>query len=112
MSQREQVWLSLFCFDAEQPLPAEVLDSGGRSVRVRFTSLSLEQKAHLVRAIFSRADAWLGWADGHRRDRPMLTLLSIARHGAVGVARALALSMRPRPRALPSRLPVPARGQA
>jgi len=112
MSQREQVWLSLFCFDAEQPLPAEVLDAGGRSVRVRFTSLSLEQEAHLVRAIFSRADAWLGWADGHRRDRPMLTLLSIARHGAVGVGRALALSMRPRPRALPSSLPVPARGHA
>ena len=112
MSQREQVWLSLFCFDAEQPLPAEVLDAGGRSVRVRFTSLSLEQEAHLVRAIFSRADAWLGWADGHRRDRPLLTLLSIARHGAAGVGRALALSMRRPPRALPSRLPVPARGHA
>jgi cellulose synthase (UDP-forming) len=112
ISEREQVWLSLFCFDAEQPLPAEVLDAGGRSVRVRFTSLSLEQEAHLVRAIFSRADAWLAWADGHRRDRPMLTLLSIARHGVVGVGRALVLSMRPRPRALPSRLPVPARGQA
>jgi len=112
MSEREQVWLSIFCFDAEHPLPAEVLDAGGRSVRVRFTSLSLEQEAHLVRAIFSRADAWLGWAEGHRRDRPLLTLLSIARYGAAGIGRALALSMRPRPRALPSRLPVPARGQA
>jgi hypothetical protein len=112
MSAREKVWLSLFCFDAEQPLPAEILDCGGRSARIRFTPLSLEQEAHLVRAIFSRADAWLGWTDGHRRDRPLLTLLSIARHGVAGVARALALSVRPRPRALPARVPVPVRGEA
>src|SRR5439155_1575747 len=33
LSRREQLWLSLFFFDEEQPLPAEVLESGGRSAR-------------------------------------------------------------------------------
>jgi cellulose synthase (UDP-forming) len=113
LSRRERVWVSLFCFDAEQPLPAEVLEHGGRSLRVRFTALNLEQETHLVRAIFSRADAWLGWGEGHRRDRPLLTLLDIARVGAGGLVRALALSLRPRPPALPpSRVPAPVRGQA
>ncbi|HZR07011.1 MAG TPA: UDP-forming cellulose synthase catalytic subunit [Myxococcales bacterium] len=110
---REPVWLSLFCFDAEQPLPAEVLENGGRSVRVRFTPLTLEQESHLVRAIFSRADAWLGWTDGHRRDRPLLTLASIAQRGFAGVGRALALSLRPPRRpALPERVPAPVRSEA
>ena len=104
--------MSLFFFDEEQPLPAEVLEFGGRSVRVRFTALTLEQEAHLVRAIFSRADAWLGWSEGHRRDRPLLTLLQIARHGIAGVGRALALPLRPRPRTLPSGVPAPVRSQA
>jgi len=110
LSRREQLWLSLFFFDEEQPLPAEVLESGGRSARVRFTALSLEQEAHLVKAIFSRADAWLGWSEGHRRDRPLLTLLQIARHGIAGVGRALWLPLRPR--ALPSGMPAPVRSQA
>jgi len=112
LSRREQLWVSLFFFDEEQPLPAEVLEFGGRSVRVRFTALTLEQEAHLVRAIFSRADAWLGWSEGHRRDRPLLTLLQIARHGIAGVGRALALPLRPRPRTLPSGVPAPVRSQA
>jgi cellulose synthase (UDP-forming) len=110
LSRRERVWVSLFSFDAEQPLPAEVLDVEGAIVRLRFAPLSLEQETHLVRAIFSRADAWLGWTDGHLRDRPLLTLASIARHGAAGLARALALSLRSRP--APTHVPEPARRAA
>jgi cellulose synthase (UDP-forming) len=113
LSRRERVWVSLFCFDAEHPLPAEILEHGGRTLRIRFGPLDLEQETHLVRAIFSRADAWMGFSEGHRRDRPLLTLLDIARVGAAGLSRALALSLRPRPRALPPRgVPAPVRGQA
>ena len=110
ISRRQDIWVSLFSFDAEQPLPARVLDAQGQTVRVRFARLTLEQEAHLVRAIFSRADAWLGWVEGHRRDRPLLTLASIARLGAIGVARALSLSLRGR--GLPARLPAPVRSEA
>jgi cellulose synthase (UDP-forming) len=110
VSRREDVCVSLFSFDAEHPLPAEVLDVRDRTVRVRFGPLTLEQERHLVRAIFSRADAWLDWTEGHRRDRPLLTLASIARHGANGVLRALALSLRLR--MLPPRVAQPVRGEA
>jgi cellulose synthase (UDP-forming) len=107
---RDRVWLSLFSFDAERALPAEVLDGAGRDLRLRFAPLSLGEEAHLSRAIFSRADAWVGWTQGHRRDRPLLTLASIAGHGAAGMLRALRLQTRPR--ALPRRAPSPARSEA
>src|SRR5438477_3708458 len=95
LSHRERVWLSLFSFGQEHPLPAEVVERDATTVRVRFTALALEQERHLVRTIFSRADAWLGWTRGQRRDRPLLTLASIARHGVLGVGRALSLTLFP-----------------
>jgi hypothetical protein len=81
-----------------------VVERHARTVRVRFNGLLLEQERHLVRSIFSRADAWLGWARGHKRDRPVLTLLSIARHGIVGAGRALSLTCAPRRRTSLGRL--------
>jgi len=110
LPRTEPVWVSVFSFEGERALPAEVLEVNGTAARVRFAPLSLEEEAHLVRAIFSRADAWLGWTDGHERDRPVLTLGRIARAGAAGVARALSLSLRPRP--LPVRLAPPVRSEA
>jgi cellulose synthase (UDP-forming) len=104
LSHRERVWLSLFSFGQEHPLPAEVVERHARTVRVRFNGLLLEQERHLVRSIFSRADAWLGWARGHKRDRPVLTLLSIARHGILGAGRALSLTCVPRRRTRLGRL--------
>ena len=106
LSDRERVWLSIFSFGEEQPLPAEVVEHDGGAVRVRFVALGLAQETQLVQALFSRADAWIGWTDGHRRDRPLRTLASIAGHGFAGLGRALSLSLRPR-RAL-SPLPRPA----
>ena len=100
LSDRERVWLSIFSYGDEQPLPAEVVEQEDGALRVRFVGLDLAQERHLVEALFSRADAWLGWTDGHRRDRPLRTLAGIARHGFAGFSRALALSLRP-PRALP-----------
>src|SRR6266568_2817184 len=96
LTARERVWLSVFTFDDEHPLPAEVVACDRDAVQLRFAALSAEEEAHLVRTIFSRADAWLGWMDARRRDRPFLTLARIARHGAVGVGRALALGLAPR----------------
>jgi cellulose synthase (UDP-forming) len=111
LSHRERVWLSLFTFGQEQPLPAEVVERTAKTVRVRFTPLSLEQERHLVRTIFSRADAWLGWTQGHKRDRPLLTLASIARHGLVGICKAVALTLAP-PRRMRIRRLRPARSSA
>ena len=98
LSRRERVWLSVFGTGDERALPAEVLESDGRSVRVRFAPLSMEEESALVRAIFSRADAWLSWEHSHPQDRPLRTLGSIAWIGLRGVGRAVALSVGRAPR--------------
>ena len=111
LMDRERVWLSVFSLGEEQPLPSEVVEHDGDAVRVRFVALDLVQETQLVRALFSRADAWIGWTDGHRRDRPLRTLASIAKHGFGGLGRAISLSLRP-PRALAPRPPANAGGVA
>jgi hypothetical protein len=62
---------------------------------VQFGELSLDEEAHLVRAIFSRADAWLSADARHRPDRPLRTLATIGRIGFAGVGRALSLTLKP-----------------
>jgi cellulose synthase (UDP-forming) len=99
----DAVWLSLFTFQDELPLPARVVDADERTARVRFDALSAEEEAHLVRALFSRADAWLGWVAEHEEDRPLLTLARIAGRGLAGAGRAVALAFRPRGAAEPVR---------
>jgi cellulose synthase (UDP-forming) len=109
VSHRQRVWLSMFSFDDERPLPAEIVEHDGRAVRVRFVGLDLEEEAHLVRVLFSRADAWIGWTRGHVRDRPLRTLAGIARRGAAGIGRAVALSFRAPPAIVPPRAVRPVR---
>ena len=107
LADGERVWLSIFSFGEEQPLPAEVIEHDGlATLRVRFVALDLAQETQLVRALFSRADAWLGPRESpsapDRADRPLRTLAGIARHGLAGLGRALSLVVRP-PRPLPAR---------
>jgi cellulose synthase (UDP-forming) len=106
----DAVWLSIFSFQDELPLRAEVVAARGGTVRLRFARLGYEEEAHLVRTLFSRADAWLSWTEGHEEDRPLLTVARIAGRGLAGMGRAVAVSVRPRPRRrTPSRrLPVEA----
>jgi cellulose synthase (UDP-forming) len=91
----ERLAVSLRPFPHDRaPIAAEVAlhDEGG--VRVRFLPASLEEEARIVRAVFSRADAWLAWSD-RPRDRPLRALGAIARSGAVGLARAGRLGWAP-----------------
>ena len=96
--RRERVWLSLFAFGEERALPATIVARAKKSLRVQFGDLALDEEAHLVRAIFSRADAWIGWDAQHRPDRPLRTLATIARVGFTGVGRAVSLTVRPQAR--------------
>ena len=71
----------------EVPVPVEVVHHDGAQLRLRFSSLGIEEESHLVRAIFSRADAWIGWrAPGV--DRPLRSFLTIC-------GKALAAAVRP-----------------
>ena len=96
--RRERVWLSLFAFGEERALPATIVARANKSLRVQFGDLALDEEAHLVRAIFSRADAWIGWDAHLRPDRPLRTFASIARVGFAGVGRAMSLTVRPQRR--------------
>jgi cellulose synthase (UDP-forming) len=98
LARGERVWLSVFSFEEEHPLPAEVVEADAATVRLRFTVLSPEEEAHLVATIFSRADAWLGRSDGCGPDQPLLTVARIAWHGLAGVARIAASGWRRSPR--------------
>ena len=95
LSRRERLLLSLFAFGEERALPAEVVLARGRELRVRFSGLNLDEEAHLTRVIFSRADAWVGWDEGHARDRPLRNLGAIAAVAGRGTLRALWTSLRP-----------------
>jgi cellulose synthase (UDP-forming) len=82
----ERLHVSIFAAADEVPLPAEVVHHDGAHLRLRFCALGVEEESHLVRTIFSRADAWLGWSPPGR-DRPVRALFTI-------VARALATPIR------------------
>ncbi len=93
----EQVSISLFVpggENAREWLPAFVVSDEGSIVRLRFAPLDLVQESELVRAIFSRPDAWSCSTEDLRPDRPLATLAGILRYGLIGVGRALRLSAR------------------
>jgi cellulose synthase (UDP-forming) len=69
------------------PAEARVVQKHGRVLRLTFESMSIESEESLVRATFSRPAAWLGWADGRRRDRPLVALFTVIWHGLSGLAR-------------------------
>ena len=74
----------------EVPLPARVVSSFGGTVRVEFDDLSVAQERGLIRALYSRADAWVGWDEMIRRDQPLRSWLHLIRHSITGLPRMLA----------------------
>ncbi len=62
----------------EVNLPATVVEVEGKSVRLAFGRLSLEQDEFLAQVIYSRGDAWLNSRDAEL-DRPFRSFLTIMR---------------------------------
>ncbi len=54
-------------------LPAVIQRHGGTSVQVRWTPADVAEESAVVRAVFSRADAWRHWADDPL-DHPLVSL--------------------------------------
>ncbi len=68
-------------------LPARFRRLHGTEAQVSFEPANLEEEARVVLAVFSRADAWLGW-DRHRPDRPLRSLIEVVSTvGAVATGR-------------------------
>jgi cellulose synthase (UDP-forming) len=93
LAKGERVALSVVLGRAGPALPATVVEGGGGRTRLAFGALTEAEDAWLLRAIFSRPDAWAGWLEGRRPDRPLLTLASIAGRGVAGAARAFVLAL-------------------
>lgn len=81
----EELHLSL-CLGDEVALPARVIAHDKTTLRLQFGKLTLAQEAGLVRAIYSRADAWLDWYSSIQRDRVILSWLGILRHSLRGMS--------------------------
>ncbi len=81
------VAVSLWRGDDEFQFPALITATSGANVRVRWNLQSQQQEMALVQCTFSRADAWISWADGRRADRPLTGLLEVLRVGLSGYRR-------------------------
>ncbi|MGA3132784.1 MAG: UDP-forming cellulose synthase catalytic subunit [Terracidiphilus sp.] len=58
-------------------LPATVVSSEGSVLRVNFENLTLEEQEVLTIALYSRADAWLGWGEARESDDVLRSLRRI-----------------------------------
>jgi cellulose synthase (UDP-forming) len=85
------VSLSLFMDEHESVLPARVVMSADRSLRVRFEDLTLEQEKVLVKGLYSRADNWINLADEREVDHPLAALWEVFLYGLHGLSRLLGL---------------------
>jgi cellulose synthase (UDP-forming) len=77
--------VSMFNGHDESTLPATVTFSGDGRAGLRFPELTPDQEFDLIRATFSRADAWTSWADGRREDTPLRGLAHVMRVGFGGL---------------------------
>lgn len=73
----------------EYRFPATVTSSEGDLMRLSFSELNNEQIGDLVRIIYGRADAWLGWGEAREVDRPWRSLVHVGWLAMVGVGRLL-----------------------
>ncbi len=55
-------------------LPATVIAIEGSVLRVRFKDLTIAEQEVLTRALYSRADSWLGWGQGRESDNVLRSL--------------------------------------
>ncbi len=65
-------------------VPASVVDQYGRSVRLRFDSLTIAQEETLTCALYSRADSWISSRDKIEVDRPLISLGRVIRLSFTG----------------------------
>lgn len=94
--EEEEITLSVFVEGREIPLPAQVVEYSGRTARVRFDDLSVEELSGLVRLTLAPADAWTRWQPDRPADHPLRAWLSIAAHGLLGMGRMMASTVRMR----------------
>jgi len=77
-----------FLYDGEEyALPVRKLPSEDNLMRFQFREMNHLQFGYLVRVIYGRADAWLGWGEGRQVDRPWRSLMQIVFLALMGFTR-------------------------
>ncbi len=92
---QSKLWLTVLTSNEERPIPATVVQHDNGILRLKFDELSVEQESWLVRAMFSRADAWTSWNTGRKADFAPRALTDLIGHAA----RAFYMALAPRPKA-------------
>ncbi|MEC4719800.1 UDP-forming cellulose synthase catalytic subunit [Noviherbaspirillum sp. CPCC 100848] len=95
----ELVMVSLWRGDEEFTFPARVVGQSTTRLRLRWELSTTEQQMTLVQCTFARADAWVSWAEGRHRDKPLLGLRKVLTTGVEGYRRVAE-------HALPSSMPL------
>ena len=55
-------------------LPASIVRMDGRTVRLKYDSLTISEQEMLTMVLYSRADNWLGWGEAREADQPLRSL--------------------------------------
>lgn len=87
------VKVSLWRGDEEFTFRAGVAAQSAARLRIRWNPETVEQQRQLVQCTFARADAWLSWANGRNRDKPLRGLRDVLATGIDGYRRVLEHAM-------------------
>lgn len=83
----DAVQVSLWRGREEFSFPAYVTGTSGTQLRLRWAEMPMELESALIQCTFARADAWVTWANGRRRDEPLKGLRQVLSIGFSGYRR-------------------------
>jgi cellulose synthase (UDP-forming) len=63
---------------------ANIVGRNGDELRIRFDAATIAEQETLTRALYSRADSWIGSRDGIEEDRPLLSLVRVIKLSLTG----------------------------
>jgi cellulose synthase (UDP-forming) len=89
----ELVHVSLRRGEEEFLFPARIVAVANPQLRLRWELTDAEQQAALVQCTFSRADAWVSWAEGRAQDAPLAGLRRVLSVGLGGYRRVAEMAL-------------------
>lgn len=85
----DRIRVALPVLSGTVPFPAVIAGIDGHILRAQFAALSVQEEEALTLALYSRADAWLGWGESREADRPLRSLRRIIALSFRGVMQTL-----------------------
>ena len=89
IAAQSQIHLAFSGPSSGADLPATVVSLDGSILRVSFDDLTIAQQEVLTRALYSRADSWLGWGEAHESDSVLRSFGHILRISVLGLFRSV-----------------------